>query len=115
MLFSSEAEPARGGEIERARISAQLSHHTGQITTAQPLFQREQRILRLVGRDMDQAALQPWRQAGAVGPPAQTDCSAILHPQHAAAVLGLLHRVAWGMAQRIARQGQRQPRPACRA
>ena len=53
MFFRREAEPARRGEIKRARIARNFTNHTGQFTAFEPLFQCEQRIFGAPGRDMD--------------------------------------------------------------
>ncbi len=61
MLFRCQAEPTRCGEVETARIARQLSHDEGEITALEPLLQREKGILRVLGRDMDNAVTQMRR------------------------------------------------------
>ena len=58
MPFSRQAEAAVRGEGKRARIAGNLTHHKGQITTPQPLLQREQRVLGRSSGDMDQPVTQ---------------------------------------------------------
>ena len=83
MLLHRQTEPPRGGEIQRLGIARDLSHHESEIAAAQPLFQREQRIFRALGGDMDQAVAQGWRQAGLIGPPTPAQRRLVLHPQPA--------------------------------
>ena len=101
-----QAEPARGGEIERAGIARHLPHDEGQIAATQPFFQRKQRVLRAFGRDMDQAVAQLRRQAGAIGPPGQPQGLGILHPQPGALVGRVGHRIGRLGGHGIKRQGQ---------
>ena len=68
MALRRQTEPARGGEIERRRVARQFADDKRQIATAYPFFQREQRIGRFVGGDMDQPVAQPFGQARTIGP-----------------------------------------------
>lgn len=58
MPLHREAQSARGGEIERARIARDLSDDKGQIAATQPLFKREQGVFGFVCSNVDQAVLQ---------------------------------------------------------
>ena len=106
--FARQAQPARGGEVERARIARQLPDHRGKVAAAHRLFQREQHVLRILRLDMDQPVAQPFRQAGAIGAPGQPDGAAFLHPQHRAPILRLGQRPRFGpgAAQLVERERQ---------
>lgn len=97
-----QAEPARGGEAERPRVTRQLAQHESQITTAQTLFQRKQRIFTAARRNMDQPGAQRRRQTRTVGPARAAECGLVLHPQERTLILPRL----------IERQRQRQSRAA---
>jgi len=115
MLFSRQAKPARGGEIQRARIACNLSDYAGEIPASEPLFKRKQSIFGRCRLDMDQPLAPVARQAMQVGPPAKPDRACILHPQHMAAIIHLCQRIisAGCHLQGITRQRHGQPRPAC--
>lgn len=80
MSFRSEAEPTRGSQIKRPGIARDLAHHEGQITAAQPLFQREQCVFGTFGGNVDQSVAQRSGQPGTIGPPAEPECPGILYP-----------------------------------
>lgn len=103
MLFRRQAEPARGGEIERAGVSRHFADHEGQIAAPQAFFQCEQRILRTGCGNMDQAVTQRRGQTRMIGPSGQTQRRLVLHPQPGTVIPGQC---------RIARQRQRQARAA---
>lgn len=111
MLLRCEAEPTRSGEIQRARIASDFTQHERQVAATQPLFQCEQRVLRSPGFDVDQPVAQFGWKPVTIGAPGQSHRCTILHPQQLAPVL-LRRAGSPGHFQRIARQGERQPRPA---
>ena len=80
MLLRCESQPARSGEIERARVSRHFAHHRSDIAAAQPFLEREERVLRLLAGDMDQAMAKSLGQSGTVRSPAQSQRFAILYP-----------------------------------
>lgn len=115
MLFRSKAEAARCGEVERARITGDLSDHAGQIAAPHPFFESKERIFGRFRLDMDQPVSQVGRQSGAKGAARTLDRPPVLHPQHLTAILHLCQRVFALPAchlQRVTRQRQREPRPA---
>lgn len=118
MFLCGQAQAARSGEIKRARIADNLPDHAGQVAAFEPLLQREQRVLRGLGLDMDQPVAQFLWQTVAVWSPAALDCAGILNPQDLTPIIDLGQRVLHIARhprlcfQGIARQSQRQPRPA---
>lgn len=112
MPFGRQSEPARGGEIEFARIARQLADHESQVAAAHPLFEREQRIGGPGGEDVDQSPSPILGQAGAIGQSAQLRGAGILDPQYAALVRDIGQFAAMQVAPAIVRQGERQARPA---
>lgn len=64
MLFSGKAKAARSGKIKRARISGNFADYESKVAAAQAFFEREQRVFRRGGSNMDQAVAQLCRKAG---------------------------------------------------
>ncbi len=112
MPLRRQRQPARGGKIECARIARHLPDHAGEIAAPHPFLQREQRILRAVGADVNDAVAQGFGQAGTVGPPGQPHRRAILHPQYRASILRLLACRRGLRGQIVQRQRQREARSA---
>lgn len=110
MPLRRKTEPARGGERERAWIARQLADDKGKLAAAQPLFQREQRILGGLGRDMDQAVTQRQWQAGAIGAAGQAQRGRVLHPQPRALGRRRAERIGGAALHPVERQPQRQRR-----
>lgn len=80
MPLRCKAEPARGNEGERPGIARQLADDESKLAATRPFFQREQRILGRLCRDMDQAVTQGQRQAGTIRPTSQAQRGSVLHP-----------------------------------
>ena len=83
MPFRCHGQTARGGEIERAGITGDLPNDESQARAAQPLFKREQRILRFFRSNMNQPVTQPHRKTRHIGPSAKAHRRPVLHPQPA--------------------------------
>lgn len=113
MLFRGQAQTARGGEIERARIACDLSDDAGQIPAAHPLFKREQRILRRFGSDMDHPVAKFGRKPRPIRPPSTLNRAAILHPKHLTMILhfGISFLLFPRYLKRITGQCKRQRSP----
>ena len=80
MPFRSQAETARGGEIEGARISRQFPDHKGKVAAAHPLLKCEQCIFCLSRQDVDDPVAQFGWQAGAIGPAIGLHRRTVLNP-----------------------------------
>lgn len=63
MLLRGQAESARGGEIEAARIARDLPDDAGEIAAAQAFLKREQRVFGRTRGDVNQPLAQVARQA----------------------------------------------------
>ena len=61
MFLGCKAEAARGGERQRPGTAGDLTDDESEIAAAQPLFEREQRVLGIFRRDMDQTVAQRVR------------------------------------------------------
>lgn len=112
MLLCSEAETARGSEIERLGITRQFADHAGNLAAAEPLFQREQQVLRLLRQHVDQPVAYRLREPWAIGPPGQPRRRPVLHPQYGTAILQFCTLANGLRTQFVERQCQRQPCPA---
>jgi hypothetical protein len=88
-------------------VAGNLADHAGQIAALQSLLQREERIFGRGGGDMDHPAAQVRRQTRRTGPPAEAHRLCVLHPQHLTAIIACPDK-----GEGIARQSQRQSRPA---
>ena len=53
MLLCRQAEPARGGEIERAGVSGNLSDHAGKLAAFEPFLKRKQSVFGFPRFDTD--------------------------------------------------------------
>ena len=80
MLLCGEAEPARGGEVERLGIARQFADHEGEVVASDPFLECEQQVLGTFRGHMNQPMTQRFGQAGAIRPAAQPHCGDILHP-----------------------------------
>ena len=80
MPFRSQAETARGGEIECARISRQFPDHEGKIAAAHPFLQCEKCIFCLFRQHVDDPVPQFGRQARAIGPAIGLHRRTVLNP-----------------------------------
>lgn len=88
-------------------VAGNLADHAGQIAALQSLLQREERIFRRGGGDMDQPVAQIWWQARDEWPPTEPGRLFVLHPQHLTAIIACPDK-----GEGIARQSQRQSHPA---
>jgi hypothetical protein len=111
VLLCCKTKPARGGEVERARVSSNLSDHTGKFTALKALFQCEQSILSCACLDTDHPLAPFCWQSVDIGSPVHLYRAFILYPQELAAILSFNQGVFMlsRHTQRIARQSQRQP------
>ena len=115
MLLRCKAEPARGGEIKRARIAKRFANHASEIAAFEPLLKREQSVLRCLRLDMDQTVAQVSGKPVEIGPPTALNRIGVLHPQNVAAIFGLGERIFAlpRHPQSVARQCEREPCSAC--
>ena len=107
MLFCCQTKPARGGEVERARVSGDLSDYTGELAAFKALFQCKQSILGCPCLDTDHSLTPFFRERVDVRSPVHLHCALVLHPQELAAILGFSQSVlllCLSNRQRIARQ-----------
>lgn len=109
VLFRRQPQPARGGEIERAWVSRDLSDHERKVTATQALLQRKQSVLRRAGRNMDQAMTHLRRETRQIGPARQAQRRLVLHPQEQALVGRICRRIRRCHPQGITRKGKGQP------
>ncbi len=81
MPLARDRQTARRGEIERARIAAQLADDKGEVGAAQPFLDREQRLLGLRRGDMHQPPAQGRGETMDERPSGQANGGMILHPK----------------------------------
>ena len=84
-----QAESARGGERQGPRVARDLADHAGKVAAAHAFLEREERVFRRGGGDMDHPMPPRGRKARKARAPAAPDRLPVLHPQDLASVFAL--------------------------
>jgi len=84
MTLGRDRQPARRGEIQRARIAGDLADHGGELGASQPLLHRPEHLSGIARDDMDDAGPALRSRAAPMGIRAAmvAQHDAVLHPKH---------------------------------